>query len=295
VRPERGDFPPSAPLQPAPEHGIRARRFGRTWWGRRWIGALERLGGGYGLRLRRGRTYARGGRVHDLRVTDRRVEARVTGTRPEPYTVSVRLAPLSDEIWARAVRAMASRAAYAARLLSGEMPPDIDETFRRSGGSLFPVQTRDLTTECSCPDWANPCKHVAAVHYVLAEFLDRDPFLLFELRGRGKDDVLAALRRLRAGGRATAPKGRPGPTRGPAVVALTGVSPEQYGAFREPVDELAFHIEAPPVSGAILRQLGSPPAWGFGEAPRELLHPAVARAAALARELAFGGAADTPD
>jgi len=286
-------FPPSPPKQPVPEHGIRARRFGTTWWGQRWIGALERLGGGYELRLGRGRSYARQGRVHDLRVARGVVEARVTGSRVQPYAVTIRLAPLADPIWERAIRAMAEKAVFAARLLAGEMPRHVDETFRRSGWSLFPAQAHDLTTACSCPDPANPCKHVAAVHYVLAGFLDRDPFLLFLLRGRTKDEVIGALRRLRTGSAARTSRRRRGTQRAGTVV-LAGIPPERYDLLRAPVDDLHFRIEEPAVEGAVLRQLGTPRSWGLPVPPREWLQPVVARAAALARELAFGETPETP-
>lgn len=275
-----------------PEHGIRARKFGATWWGRRWIGALERLGRDYALRLNRGRIYARQGRVHDLSVRRGLVEAQVTGSRVKPYRITVRLVSLADAVWEKAIRAMSQKAAYAARLLAGEMPRDIDETFRRAGRSLFPADAHDLATGCSCPDWANPCKHVAAVHYVLAEFLDRDPFLLFELRGRPRAGVLDALRRLRAGKRSAA--GRPGATKtGEAgTVTLEAGAAERYDRLAAPADNLSFHFETPRVAGAILRQLGAPPSWSLPAPPRELLESAVARAATLARELAFGEAAE---
>ena len=84
-------------------------------------------------------------------------------------------------------------------LLAGQMPQAIDEVFVEAGVSLFPKQRADLKTRCSCPDWGDPCKHVAATHYVLGEAFDRDPFLLFELRGRTKHEVLSALRSARGG------------------------------------------------------------------------------------------------
>ncbi|HZS33342.1 MAG TPA: SWIM zinc finger family protein, partial [Methylomirabilota bacterium] len=159
---------------------MRVRRFGESWWSELWIAALERLGGGYAARLRRGRSYARQGRVHDLAVRGGVVQARVTGSRPEPYRVIIRLAPLPPGAWARAVAALATQARFAARLLAGEMPPGVEDALRAAGADPFPIAAGELRTECSCPDWANPCKHVAAVHYVLGEFLDRDPLLLFE-------------------------------------------------------------------------------------------------------------------
>lgn len=290
-----GYYPPAPPKRPPPEHGIKVRKFGATWWGERWIKALERFGYEYSARLGRGRSYARQGRVHDLTVKGGLVTARVTGSRPTPYRVTLRLTPLADRVWKAAVKAMATRAVFAARLLSGEMPKEIDEAFRPSRASLFPEREKDLTTECSCPDWANPCKHVAAVHYVLGEAFDRDPFLLFELHGRDKATVLAALRRFRAAPDDASPAGEPGTRAGgageaPASVPLKGIAPERYDAFRESVDDLRFHIGAPAAEGAILHQLGAPPSWRLPSTPQQLLQPAVTRAAALARELALGAA-----
>ena len=301
----RSYFPPSAPKLPPPRHGIKVKKFGTTWWGRRWIEALERLGSEYAARLKRGQSYARQGRVHDLEIEGGTITAQVTGTRPVPYRVTVRVKPLAGRVWTAAIKGMAGRALFAARLLSREMPQEIDETFHAAGASLFPQRGGDLSTECTCPDWANPCKHVAAVHYVLGDAFDRDPFLLFELRGRHKVLVLSALRRIRAAGTtsATATADKPtgvkptrkaaGSRRRTATVTFKGVTPQQYERFRERTDELHFHIGAPAVEGAVLRQLGNPPSWSLRATTTELLYPGVARAAELARRLALGGVVDS--
>jgi len=289
----RDDYPPSAPKLPPPEHGIKVTAFGSTWWGQRWIGALERFGGGYSSRLGRGRSYARQGRVHDLRVAGGAVFARVTGTRLDPYEVSLTVAPLDARAWERAIQAMAAKARFAAALLAGEMPKDIDEAFAEGGASLFPARGDDLVTDCSCPDWGNPCKHVAAVHYVLGEAFDRDPFLLFQLRGRDKATVLAALRRLRSASAedATAPRRR-ARVKPAGTAPIKRLGPEAYEARADDAESLHFHIQGPAVPGAVLRQLGAPPSWRLEASPYELLHPAVARAAALARDLALGASGE---
>ncbi len=282
-----GYYPPAAPKLPPPEHGIKVRRFGSTWWGQRWLAALERFGLAYTARLQRGRSYARQGRVHDLAVKDGVVAARVTGSRPTPYRVTLRLAPLADRVWEAAIKAMAGRATFAARLLAGEMPREIDEVFRARRASLFPERPKDLAAACTCPDWANPCKHVAAVHYVLGDAFDRDPFLLFELRGRPRTAVLAALRRLR-GSSPEAPARSSGEgERTPDTITLKHRGPERYERLGKEVKDLRFHIDAPAAEGAIFRQLGSPRSWGQKPSPWDLLGPAVERAAALARELAL--------
>lgn len=301
----RSYFPPSAPKLPPPRHGIKVKKFGATWWGQRWLEALERFGAVYTARLNRGRSYARQGRVHDLEVEGGVITAQVTGTRAVPYRVTIRVAPLGGRVWDTAIRAMAARAIVAARLLAGEMPRDIDDAFHTARASLFPQRAGDLRTSCTCPDWANPCKHVAAVHYVLGEAFDRDPFLLFELRGRRKGQVLAALRRIRAAATPSGPAGRRPAARkalaagmsrrGATTVSLGSVTPQRYESLREGTDDLRFHIATPAVEGAVLRQLGIPPSWTLRTSPMDLLYPAVAAAAALARELALGSPSPTQE
>jgi len=292
-----------APKKPPPKRGIRMKKSGSTWWGQRWVEALERMSAGYSNRLARGRTYARAGRTHDLIVKAGVVTARVTGSRPTPYKVRITLKTLSAAVWDRATVAMAGQARFSAELLAGQMPQEIDAAFKEAGASVFPVKEADLATDCDCPDWANPCKHVAATHYVLGEALDRDPFLLFELRGRTKEQVLAALRSARAdaGGteppsrsrRGKRPKAAPGdevPTAaGDEVptVSLGRLNATDYNQPREPLPMLHFSFEAPPVPGGALRQLGAPAGWSSDASPVAMLGPLIRAAADKARSLAM--------
>lgn len=278
----------SRPKRPPPARGIKMKQAGSTWWGQRWLEALERFSADYSSRLARGRTYARAGRTHDLVVKAGEVTARVTGSRPTPYKVSLRLAKLGDETWEKAIAAMAARAHFSAELLAGEMPREIDKAFGTAGASLFPNKKGDLVTDCTCPDWANPCKHVAATHYVLGEALDKDPFLLFELRGRTKDEVLATLRAAR-GAKA---RGKREATRvgsEPPTVQLGQLPTEAYDAWRETLPPLHLRLERPEAPGALLRQLGTPPGWSESAPPAELLHPLVHAASARALRLALVG------
>lgn len=279
---EWADFPRSGPKLPPPEHGVRVGKIGATWWGERWVEALARFGGHYVARLRRGRGYARQGRVHDLEVRGGTVRASVTGSRPTPYRVTLTLRPLKDAAWEGALAAMAAKARFAAALLAGEMPREIDEAFAAEKASLFPARPADLRADCTCPDDANPCKHIAAVHYVLAEAFDRDPFLLFELRGRSRDAVMAQLQAARG----ATPGHRTDQVRS---VDLARLDPAAYDAFRQPVDDLRFRIAAPAAPGATLRQLGRPPGWRLDVELAHLLQPAISRAAARARDIALGG------
>jgi uncharacterized Zn finger protein len=304
-----------APALPPPEHGIRVQQIGGTWWGERWVTALMRFGSQYVARLARGTTYAQQGRVHDLRVSKNVVTAHVTGSRPEPYRVTLALKPLRAATWAQAIEAMAGKARFAAELLAGQMPREIDEAFAGARASLFPLRRQDLKTRCSCPDAANPCKHIAALHLVLAEAFDRDPFLLFELRGRSKGAVLEALRELRSGGAragepgglapagAAAAPGAAASPRGPRQAAAAPLAPAEgieaadasvpWHEFRQPIDDLRFAIGAPATHGAVLRQLGPPPAWSLDKALAELLQPALARASRLAQQIALDAQPDT--
>ena len=178
------------------DQGIKSRsqrgNFAASWWADRWIKALERLVDAG--RLSRGRSYARKGQVLEIKEKKGQIEAKVQGSRPTPYKVTIRLDPLTDAQWKGVFAALAAQAIFSAQLLNGEMPQTIEEVFAAAGVSLFPTQSGELHTDCSCPDWANPCKHVAAVHYILGEQFDEDPFLLFVLRGRTQEQVLAALR-----------------------------------------------------------------------------------------------------
>lgn len=191
-------FERTTPIQT--DEGIQARSqrggFAKNWWADRWIKALERLGDSG--RLSRGRSYARKGQVLEIKETKEGIAAKVQGSRPTPYKITIALKHLSGAEWAKVIDALAERAIFTAQLLAGEMPQEIEEAFAAAGVSLFPGKRDELSTACSCPDYANPCKHVAATHYILGEQFDEDPFLLFRLRGHSQEQIMAALRARRA-------------------------------------------------------------------------------------------------
>jgi uncharacterized Zn finger protein len=182
------------------DEGIKARSkkgtFAKNWWADRWIMALERLLNAG--RLRRGKSYARKGQVLSIEESRNGVAARVQGSRKTPYKISIKVDTLSNVQWEKVIDVLASQAIFSAQLLAGEMPAEIEQAFAEAGVSLFPEKPNELVTDCSCPDYANPCKHVAAVHYILGEQFDEDPFLLFRLRGRTQEQILEALRARRA-------------------------------------------------------------------------------------------------
>ena len=181
------------------KNGMKAKskrgEIGETWWSKRWVSILKSFH--MGARLDRGRSYARRGQIISIDIEKGIVSAKVQGTRRNPYAVKIELPPLSDDEWDTVTDCMASQALFAANLLSGEMPKNIEEAFDQVDLSLFPSSKEELHTYCSCPDWANPCKHIAAVYYLLAEQFDEDPFLIFTLRGRTKEEVIQILREKR--------------------------------------------------------------------------------------------------
>jgi uncharacterized Zn finger protein len=250
------------PARPKPvENGIKTKSqhgtIGETWWSKRWIQVLESLG--MGARLGRGRSYARRGQVVSVDVQKGGVIASVQGSRPKPYSITIRLAPLSEQDWDKVTDVMASQAIFAAKLLTGEMPQNIEKAFTGAKVSLFPKSGKDLDTECSCPDWANPCKHIAAVYYILAEMFDQDPFLIFKLRGLTKEEIIQALRRKR------------GQTLDGASIKAEEIEvPESplvpledclasFWQAGETLDSFVTNPVPAEIEGAILKRLGKPP------------------------------------
>ena len=234
-----------------PSHGIKAhtRRgsFARSWWASRWITALERLVNPG--RLARGRSYARTGQVISLEVGRDGVKAVVQGSRQKPYDVTITFTRLSDAEWDRVIDAMAAEALYAARLLSGEMPEQIEEVFAAAGTSLFPTDANDMRTKCSCPDVANPCKHIAAVHYLLGERFDEDPFLMFLLRGRSRDEIVAALRERRGG---------PATEAVPEAEQAVEADLSTFWSVPPQTEEVALHFALPESDALAVKRLGPP-------------------------------------
>ena len=153
-----------------------------------------------GNRLQRGRSYARSGQVIFLSVGPGLVTAQVQGSRARPYRVRIGIAAFGKSEWADVEHALADKAWYTAMLLSGEMPDDIEDVFAGLGLSLFPTTAREMSLDCSCPDAAVPCKHLAATFYLLAESFDDDPFAILAWRGREREDLLANLRTARSNG-----------------------------------------------------------------------------------------------
>ena len=263
MRPRYFSFPESS--RPIPvDGGIRAKSkrgvIGERWWSRRFIAALE----SYGMsgRLQRGRNYARRGQVIEFELRQGRVTARVQGSRPQPYKVSIGVLPLTTRQWREVERRLASQALFRAKLLAGEMPAEIERVFADCGTPLFPRSAADLDMRCSCPDWEVPCKHLAAVCYVLAEAFDDDPFGMLAWRGRGRDELLAALRQ--AGPRHSAGTDAGAPAAASASAAAEGAASATRDVLADitgpPLARSLADFWSPTLSQARLRALAAPPA-----------------------------------
>ena len=262
------DWPPARPIRV--EGGIKARSkrgaIGEQWWSRRFIGVLESCG--LSGRLARGRSYARAGQVLDFRLSQGKVTARVQGSRVRPYDVRIGVLPLTKAQWRRVQERLAGQALFRAKLLAGEMPHEIEDVFAHCGTPLFARSASDLDMHCSCPDWGVPCKHLAAVCYVLAEEFDRDPFAMLAWRGKARDDLLTALRGIRAGG--------PEPDRELAPAPPLPESVEEFWSARlSPARLRALSAPSgPPAPDLLLRMFPPPPIQVRSRDLAEVLGPA---------------------
>ena len=163
----------------------------QPWWVEQWMELINSYR--FKKRLERAWTYAREGNVTSIRFEGRRVHARVQGTGEDPYKVKLWLDVLNDEDWRYVLEALTQKARWSAQLLAGIMPADIERAFAASGRRLFPFKLQEVRSECSCPDKANPCKHISAVYFLMGERFSEDPFVLFQLRGRTRAKLLDDL------------------------------------------------------------------------------------------------------
>ncbi len=276
------------PTHPRPvEGGLKARSqrgdFVKNWWATAWIRALERLMDSG--RLGRGRSYARRGQVLKIEEKKGRIEARVQGSRATPYRVAIALKPFSDSEWDRVIDALADQALFAAQLLAGEMPQEIESVFQVAGVSLFPTRWQDLETSCSCPDMANPCKHVAAVHYILGERFDEDPFLLFRLRGRTQEQLLDGVNRRRSEGLTVDEEAD---LEADAAAPLE-TEPHRFWELAAALDPFPSSIRPPVIPQPLLKRLGEA-AFVSGPALADVLAPAYQAITEAALALAFAEA-----
>lgn len=237
----------------------------REWWTEQWLDLINSYR--FKKRLERGWKYAREGNVLNIDFQDQKVLSQVKGTEPEPYQVSLWLDLLTDEDWEYVIESMAQRAIFSAKLLAGEMPHNIEEVFATAGKRLFPFSLSEVHSRCSCPDQANPCKHISAVYYLLGDRFSEDPFVLFQLRGRTKEQILAKLRQLRGNGEdesETSNSAESSQTTHYPLGIANYQSPEiaQYWEYSQPLESSLVVITPPPSSETVLDILGLIPLAG---------------------------------
>ncbi len=208
------------------------------------------------------------------------ITAQVQGSRAEPYDVNIKVRPLLPAEWKRLAAELSSQAIFLARLLAGEMPQDIEQVFRDAKLSLFPEKAKEISTSCSCPDWSNPCKHVAAVYYLLGEAFDQDPFLIFRMRGMHRDEFTAMLGEGRTAAEPVSPP-----------VPLPSAPAEFWTSKPLPTD-LPGDLTPPRVAAALPRRLGNLQFWR-GEVPLlKALEPAYEQATRAAERVVLNSLGD---
>jgi len=279
-------FKPSIPREA--KGGIKAQSkrgtFGESWWARRWIAVLESFN--IGARLGRGRSYARRGQVLSIEIDKGKVSAKVQGSRPKPYHIKLEVKTLSASDWQKLAKVLSRQAIFSAKLLMGEMPLDIEKAFKEAGLSLFPEKLKDLKTDCSCPDWSNPCKHIAAVYYLLAEEFDRDPFLIFKLRGLNREDLITMLSRPDKKPTQRKAKAKQEPLRKDEEGLTSDISKFWNG---EPIsDDIFGEVRIPPIPAALPKRLGSFPFWRGEEKFLDVMESIYERASTVGLRVFLG-------
>lgn len=233
----------------------------QEWWVERWLDLLDSYR--FKKRLERGRSYAREGNVLSMEFANSKAKAIVQGSDAEPYRVSLSLDSFSKEDWNFAIGKMSEKAIISAQLLAGEMPETIEAVFTASGLSLFPFTLNEVRSRCSCPDKANPCKHIAAVYYQLGDRFSEDPFIIFQLRGRTRDRILEQLRQIRSQQANTSESAtQPAmaiPNEHTAKVEEADSEPRGFWQYGEPLESSLVAIVPPMEQKTVLNILGEIP------------------------------------
>ncbi len=232
----------------------------QEWWVERWLDLLNSYR--FKKRLERGRSYAREGNVLSIEFANSKAKATVQGSDDQPYRVSLSLDSFSNEDWNFVITKMSEKAIFSAQLLAGELPETIEAVFTASGLSLFPFTLNEVRSRCNCPDKANPCKHIAAVYYQLGDRFSEDPFIIFQLRGRTKNQIIERLRQIRSQKAKTTPiTVQPAKTTHLTIVSTddSAVEPKGFWQYNDPLESSLVAIVPPMEQKTVLNILGEIP------------------------------------
>lgn len=256
--------------------------FGSSWWAQKWNSVLDRFG--WSGRMQRGRSYARSGHVLDFMLKPGLIEAKVKGSRPRPYKVKIEMNTLSFREWKTVIEKMSEKAIFSAKLLAGEMPENIEEAFSLASVSLFPESSNSIRTNCSCPDYANPCKHIAAVYYILGQEFDKDPFMIFRLRGMDKEQLMEELRKARGTAENSTQEALIN-NRETSGIEVILEEMKNFKDLDDAVTNMTFSFLPPRVSYSVMKRLGTPPFFKEKESFERLMTLYCDKAAEKVREL----------
>jgi uncharacterized Zn finger protein len=254
--------------------GIRAQGIAtgphRVWWNRRWIEIFESFR--LGARLGRGRSYAASGQVSELEIMPGLVTALVQGAAPEPYRSEISFRAVSGAAKASLLAELRQRPMLVARLLVSDLPPETEEIFHAAGCPFFPQREDDLESRCTCPDYANPCKHLAAIFCLLGDEIARAPLLLLALRGITRADLIGAPD--------TAAATEPAETAAPPADPTAAIP--FYGAPPEAEPDFGPAVRGPALA-PLIHRLGPLPFWRGHERFLDTMEHLYARAAVRGR------------
>lgn len=269
-----------------------------SWAAQRWVRLVEQAG--EGQHLTEGIEYAKNGQTKRLSVEVGRVEASVQGRAYRPYTTTLSLSAFTHEEWDRIVEAMSDQAIHAAKLLSGELPPNIEDLFAPLGLRLFPGEPGDVKVTCTCDDFKGGrswCKHAVCVAMLFAERLSEDPFHMFTLRGMVAAELLERLRQRRSVARAGnsavpvyAPR-LPGEGETPPLEQCM----DKFWDAGAGLYALDFVRQPSPVKHPLLRRLGSSPFMGMPGASFPLVGLLATCYEVISRDAVEGPPPTTPE
>ncbi len=230
---------------------------------------------GLDAQLEQGQWYVRQGHVLNISLEKNCIMAQIQETSLKSYEVKIRLKSFPGEIWDMIITTLAQQATLAAVIIDGELSLEIDKLLQNAGISLFPQSPKEFITECSCPAIPRPCKHIAATFCILAQEFLKNPFVMFILRGKSQDMLLANLIEKRAQMQQDSTELLPD-----VPLADKSLSPDDqaeiicnYWQTPDRLDAIHFEEEIPPASCHPLQVLGTPPGWPAGISFSELMHP----------------------